>query len=91
MSTFFQVLKHGSALGRSVDLTRFDGYGKLICELDQMFDFEGSLIDGSSGWQVTYMDDEGDMMLIGDYLWQLRTSWNSNCVLYGFSFLLCSS
>lgn len=64
-----KVLKHGSALGRSVDLTRFDGYGELICELDQMFDFEGSLIDGSSGWQVTYMDDEGDMMLIGDYLW----------------------
>ena len=70
MSTFFQVLKHGAALGRSVDLTRFDGYGELVSELDQMFDFEGRLIDGSSGWQITYMDDEGDMMLIGDYLWQ---------------------
>nr|XP_011458663.1 PREDICTED: auxin response factor 23-like isoform X1 [Fragaria vesca subsp. vesca] len=64
-----KVLKHGAALGRSVDLTRFDGYGELVSELDQMFDFEGRLIDGSSGWQITYMDDEGDMMLIGDYLW----------------------
>lgn len=73
ISTLFQVLKYGAPVGRSLDLTRFDGYGKLIYELDQMFDFKGSLIDGSSGWQVTYMDDEGDMMLIGDYLWQLRT------------------
>ncbi|KAM5563907.1 auxin response factor 2-like [Rosa sericea] len=64
-----KVLKYGAALGRSVDLTRFDGYGELITELDQMFDFEGRLTDGSSRWQVTYMDDEGDMMLIGDYLW----------------------
>lgn len=64
-----KVLKYGAPVGRSVDLTRFDGYGELIAELDQMFDFKGSLIDGSSGWQVTYMDDEGDMMLIGDYLW----------------------
>lgn len=73
ISTLFQVLKYGAPVGRSVDLARFDGYGELISELDQMFDFKGSLIDGSSGWQVTYMDDEGDMMLIGDYLWQLRT------------------
>ncbi|XP_021681483.2 auxin response factor 4 [Hevea brasiliensis] len=64
-----KVLKYGAA-GRSVDLTRFDGYEDLICELDQMFDFKGSLIDGSSGWQVTYTDHEEDMMLIGDYPWQ---------------------
>ncbi|EEF41653.1 transcription factor, putative [Ricinus communis] len=56
-----KVLKHGSA-GRSVDITKFDGYDKLIRELDQMFDFKGTLIDGSSGWEVTY-DDEGDIML----------------------------
>lgn len=39
-----------------------------------MFEFKGSLIDGSSGWQVTYTDNEGDMMLIGDYPWQLSTN-----------------
>ncbi|GFY98749.1 auxin response factor 2 [Actinidia rufa] len=64
-----KVLKYGTALGRSVDLTRFDGYGELICELDQMFDFNGTLIDKSSGWYVTYTDGEGDMMLTGDYPW----------------------
>ncbi|GFZ13696.1 auxin response factor 2 [Actinidia rufa] len=59
---------------RSVDLTRFDDYGKLIHELDQMFDFEGTLIDKSSGWYVTYTDGEGDMMLTGDYPWpEFRT------------------
>lgn len=64
------MLKLGKALGRWVDLTRFDGYEKLITELDQMFDFKGSLINGSSGWQVTYTDHEGDMVVIGDYPWQ---------------------
>ncbi|KAI8574651.1 hypothetical protein RHMOL_Rhmol01G0370700 [Rhododendron molle] len=64
-----KVLKYGTTLGRSVDLARFDGYGELIRELDQMFEFKGTLIDGSIGWYVTYMDGEGDMMLIGDYPW----------------------
>ena len=68
-----QVLKYGTALGRSVDLTRFDGYGELICELDQMFDFNGTLIDKSSGWYVAYTDGEGDMMLTGDYPWPLSS------------------
>ncbi|XP_041016734.1 auxin response factor 4-like isoform X1 [Juglans microcarpa x Juglans regia] len=65
-----KVLKHGTALGRSVDLVRFNGYDELISEFDEMFDFKGSLIDGSSGWHVTYTDYEGDMMLIGDCPWQ---------------------
>lgn len=65
------MLKYGTALGRSVDLTRFDGYDDLISELDLMFDFKGSLKNGSSGWQISYMDYEGDMMLIGDYEWRL--------------------
>ncbi|XP_022758098.1 auxin response factor 2B-like isoform X2 [Durio zibethinus] len=65
-----KVLKYGTALGRSVDLTRFNGYEDLICEIDHMFDFKGRLIDGSSDWHVTFTDDEGDMMLIGDYPWQ---------------------
>ncbi|XP_065861273.1 auxin response factor 24-like isoform X2 [Euphorbia lathyris] len=64
-----KVFKYGSA-GRSVDLTRFDGYVALKCQLDQMFEFNGSLVDGNSGWQVTYSDKDGDTMLIGDYPWQ---------------------
>ncbi|PPD72016.1 hypothetical protein GOBAR_DD31079 [Gossypium barbadense] len=66
-----KVLKHGTALGRSVDITRFGGYKDLISELDRMFDFNGRLIDGSSGWHVTFTDDEGEMRMIGDhYPWQ---------------------
>ncbi|KAF7153605.1 hypothetical protein RHSIM_Rhsim01G0279900 [Rhododendron simsii] len=77
-----KVLKYGTTLGRSVDLARFDGYGGLIRKLDQMFEFKGTLIDGNSGWCVTYMDGEGDMMLIGDYPWLLRNSgtWYARCL-----------
>ncbi|XP_050236807.1 auxin response factor 2B-like isoform X2 [Mercurialis annua] len=63
-----KVLKYGAA-GRLIDLTRFNGYGELIRELDQIFDFNGSLIDERTGWQVTY-DDEGDLMLVGDCPWK---------------------
>ncbi|PKU77453.1 auxin response factor 2B [Dendrobium catenatum] len=65
-----KVRKHGSALGRSVDLSRFSGYDELIYELDRMFAFQGRLVDCCSSWQVIYTDDEGDTMLIGDYPWQ---------------------
>jgi hypothetical protein len=65
------VLKYGTVLGRSVDLTQFDGYSELICELDLMFDFQESLIDGTSGWCVAYSDNEGDMIQIADCPWQL--------------------
>ncbi|MCL7040110.1 hypothetical protein MKW94_020998, partial [Papaver nudicaule] len=64
-----KVLKYGTALGRSVDLMKLGGYGELIDELDQMFDFNGALIDRSNGWNVIYVDDEGDTMQIGDYPW----------------------
>ena len=67
----FQVLKRGSALGRSIDLSRIAGYDELISELDSMFDFKGSLINGNSGWHVVPMDDDGDMILLGDFPWQL--------------------
>ncbi|KAJ1390710.1 PB1 domain [Sesbania bispinosa] len=65
-----KVLKMGTALGRAIDLTRLGGYDELISELDRMFGFGGSLINGSSGWHVTCIDDDGDMMLLADYPWQ---------------------
>ncbi|KAJ6329186.1 hypothetical protein OIU77_010795 [Salix suchowensis] len=37
-----KVLKYGTVPGRCVDLTQFDGYNELICELDLMYDFQGS-------------------------------------------------
>lgn len=65
-----KVQKHGIALGRAVDLTKFEGYEELICELERMFNIEGELGDPSKGWQVVYTDNEGDMMLVGDDPWQ---------------------
>lgn len=46
-----------------------------------MFDFNGGLIDGSSGWHVTFTDDEGEMKMIGDhYPWQLSVKLNKNSI-----------
>ncbi|CAL9178544.1 unnamed protein product [Musa hybrid cultivar] len=64
-----KVHKQGIALGRSVDLTKFNGYDELIAELDQMFEFEGALVAPNKNWLVVYTDNEGDMMLVGDDPW----------------------
>ncbi|XP_075093930.1 auxin response factor 23 isoform X15 [Nicotiana tabacum] len=64
-----KVLKYGCALGRSIDMSRVKGYGELISELDKLFGFEGSLLDGSKDWHVTYQDREGNTKLLGDYPW----------------------
>ncbi|KAJ8475978.1 hypothetical protein OPV22_019705 [Ensete ventricosum] len=64
-----KVHKQGIALGRSVDLTKFNGYEELVAELDHMFEFEGALIAPNKNWLVVYTDNEGDMMLVGDDPW----------------------
>ncbi|XP_010929664.1 auxin response factor 23 [Elaeis guineensis] len=64
-----KVHKQGIALGRSVDLTKFNGYNELLAELDQMFEFEGELLAPNKNWLVVYTDNEGDMMLVGDDPW----------------------
>ncbi|KAM0947125.1 putative transcription factor ARF family [Dioscorea sansibarensis] len=65
-----KVHKQGIALGRSVDLTKFNGYSELLAELDKMFEFEGELMAPNKNWLVVYTDNEGDMMLVGDDPWQ---------------------
>ncbi|OVA09665.1 AUX/IAA protein [Macleaya cordata] len=65
-----KVHKQGIALGRSVDLTKFNGYDELITELDQMFEFNGELRAPNKSWLVVYTDNEGDMMLVGDDPWK---------------------
>ncbi|XVE56499.1 hypothetical protein DITRI_Ditri04bG0015300 [Diplodiscus trichospermus] len=65
-----KVHKQGIALGRSVDLTKFNNYEELIAELDQLFEFGGELMAPKKNWLVVYTDDEGDMMLVGDDPWQ---------------------
>ncbi|KAA8540625.1 hypothetical protein F0562_024456 [Nyssa sinensis] len=65
-----KVHKQGIALGRSVDLTKFNNYNELIAELDHLFEFHGELKARSKDWMIVYTDDEGDMMLVGDDPWQ---------------------
>ncbi|KAG6468408.1 hypothetical protein ZIOFF_073093 [Zingiber officinale] len=66
----FSVHKQGVALGRSVDLTKFDGYDQLIDELDQLFEFKGELMAPNTNWMIVFTDNEDDMMLVGDDPWQ---------------------
>ncbi|KAG6523860.1 hypothetical protein ZIOFF_013747 [Zingiber officinale] len=66
----FSVHKQGVALGRSVDLTKFDGYDQLIEELDQLFEFKGELMAPNKNWMIVFTDNEDDMMLVGDDPWQ---------------------
>ncbi|KAL5561574.1 hypothetical protein UlMin_031321 [Ulmus minor] len=78
-----KVLKSGTPLGRTVDLAHFDGYNDLISELDKIFEFNGSLKDGSSGWKVTYKDNEGNLMLVGDdFEWQKFCSTVQRIFIY---------
>ncbi|KAM3359539.1 auxin response factor 2B isoform X1 [Capsicum galapagoense] len=65
-----KVHKQGMALGRSVDLAKFNNYEELIAELDHLFDFNGELKYRNKNWLVIYTDHEGDMMLVGDDPWQ---------------------
>ncbi|KAL9170017.1 hypothetical protein ABFS82_04G117100 [Erythranthe guttata] len=65
-----KVHKQGSALGRSVDLTKFENYDGLISELDTIFEFNGELKDRNKNWLVVYIDDEDEMMLVGDDPWE---------------------
>ncbi|KAJ1411886.1 UVR domain [Sesbania bispinosa] len=65
-----KVHKKGIALGRSVDLTKFNDYDELIAELDQLFEFGGELKSPQKDWLIVYTDNEGDMMLVGDDPWQ---------------------
>ncbi|TYK16536.1 auxin response factor 18-like [Cucumis melo var. makuwa] len=64
-----KVQMQGMAVGRAVDLTTLEGYGQLIDELEKMFDIKGELHPRNK-WEIVFTDDEGDMMLMGDYPWQ---------------------
>ncbi|KAJ7286633.1 hypothetical protein O6H91_Y021700 [Diphasiastrum complanatum] len=68
--TFTKVYKLGS-VGRSLDLTRFKSYDNLRTELASMFGLEGQLEDPQrSGWQLVFVDNENDVLLVGDDPWE---------------------
>ncbi|KAK8618972.1 hypothetical protein V6N13_132945 [Hibiscus sabdariffa] len=64
-----KVHMQGMAVGRAVDLTRFDCYENLLRKLEDMFDIKGQLCGSTKNWQVVYTDDEDDMMMVGDDPW----------------------
>ncbi|RDY07538.1 Auxin response factor 1, partial [Mucuna pruriens] len=64
-----KVHMQGMAVGRAVDLTRFDGYEDLLRKFEEMFDIKAELCGSQKKWQVVYTDNEDDMMMVGDYPW----------------------
>ncbi|RDX90064.1 Auxin response factor 6, partial [Mucuna pruriens] len=67
--TFVKVYKSGS-FGRSLDITKFTNYHELRSELARMFGLEGELEDPMrSGWQLVFVDQENDVLLLGDGPW----------------------
>ncbi|EOY25080.1 Auxin response factor 9 isoform 4 [Theobroma cacao] len=62
-----KVQMQGVAVGRAVDLTMLEGYDQLIDELEEMFDIKGGLRPRNK-WEIVYTDDEGDMMLVGNFV-----------------------
>ncbi|XP_020265251.1 auxin response factor 15-like isoform X2 [Asparagus officinalis] len=77
-----KVHKQGSVVVRAIDLSKFDGYNGLICELERLFDMEGLLNDKQKKWHVVYTDDDNDMMLVGDDPWQDFCNTASRILIY---------
>ncbi|KAK2987006.1 hypothetical protein RJ640_024904, partial [Escallonia rubra] len=65
-----KVHMQGIAVGRAVDLARFNGYEDLLRKLEVMFEIDGELCGSTKKWQVVYTDNEDDMMMVGDDPWQ---------------------
>lgn len=65
-----QVQKMGS-VGRSIDVTQFNGYEELRSAIACMFGLEGLLDDPrGSEWKLVYVDYEKDVLLVGDDPWE---------------------
>ncbi|CAM8955501.1 unnamed protein product [Rhodiola kirilowii] len=64
-----KVHKHGSPVGRAIDLSKLNGYADMLFELEWLFGMEGLLRDPEKGWRILYTDSENDMMVVGDDPW----------------------
>ena len=59
-------------------MSKFKCYPELIEALEKLFNMEGQLSGGATGrssddkmgWQITYTDNDGDTMLVGDDPWE---------------------
>lgn len=77
-----KVHMQGVAVGRAVDLTRFDCYNDLLGKLEEMFEIDGDLCGPTKKWQVAYTDDEDDMMQLGDDPWHEFCSMVKKIFIY---------
>ncbi|WOH02152.1 hypothetical protein DCAR_0521540 [Daucus carota subsp. sativus] len=68
-----KVHKEGNLVGRSIDLSKLNGYNDLLIELESLFSMEGLLTDPSKGWCVLSSDNENGIMAVGD------DPWNNFC------------
>ncbi|KAL8146277.1 hypothetical protein AgCh_004138 [Apium graveolens] len=68
-----KVHKEGNLVGRSIDLSKLNGYNDLLVELESLFSMEGLLRDPSKGWRVLFSDNENGIMVVGD------DPWNNFC------------
>ncbi|XP_009382169.2 auxin-responsive protein IAA12 isoform X1 [Musa acuminata AAA Group] len=87
-SLFVKVNLDGDPIGRKVDLSSYPSYETLALALEAMFlrqtlvlsssIYDGprtsKLLDGSSGFIITYEDRDGDWMLVGDVPWGMFLS-----------------
>ncbi|KAE8712525.1 hypothetical protein F3Y22_tig00110247pilonHSYRG00042 [Hibiscus syriacus] len=70
MRTYTKVQKRGS-VGRSINITRYKGYGELRHDLARMFGIQGQMGDPqSSEWKLVYVYHENDILLVGDDPWE---------------------
>ncbi|EFJ05776.1 hypothetical protein SELMODRAFT_431277 [Selaginella moellendorffii] len=60
---FSKVHKH-NAVGRALDLSKFRGYTQLLEEPQHLFGIDENL--NESEWQAMYVDNEGDMLFVGE-------------------------
>ncbi|XP_024392267.1 auxin response factor 6 isoform X2 [Physcomitrium patens] len=68
--TFTKVHKLGS-VGRSLDVRIFNTYAELRKELAKMFHLDCLMEDPpTSGWQIVFVDNENDTLLLGDDPWE---------------------
>ncbi|PKA52780.1 Auxin-responsive protein IAA10 [Apostasia shenzhenica] len=82
-SHFVKVYMDGDPIGRKLDLNSHLSYETLTFALREMFQKPNSLVnaatdgmfskvfDGSSDFVVTYEDEDGDLMLVGDVPWEM--------------------
>ncbi|PON43243.1 AUX/IAA protein [Parasponia andersonii] len=71
----------GHPIGRKLDVLAHHGYHDLITTLDHMFNTNilwGAEVDGENCDQdfhvLTYEDEEGDWMMVGDVPWEMFLS-----------------